>query len=54
MSLTSLSGLSMFAFYEQKGCDPVRSGQISNANQVIRFVLLFAKYKCVHTFRKIR
>ena len=32
--LTCLTGLVVFTYYEQKGCDPLRAGYISNPNQV--------------------
>ncbi len=32
--LTCLTGLVVFAFYHEKGCDPYRAGQIGNSNQV--------------------
>ena len=32
--LTCLLGFVVFAYYHTKGCDPLRSGKISNSNQV--------------------
>ena len=33
-SLTCIVGLTVFAYYWELGCDPLRSGQISSSNQV--------------------
>ncbi len=47
MSLSCLAGVSMFAYFTQKGCDPLRGGQIKDVNQVsnkikgCRVILLF-------------
>ena len=32
--LTCLAGITVFAYYATKGCDPLTSKQIKNANQV--------------------
>lgn len=34
MTLSALTGLIIFAYYAKIGCDPVRDGELSNANQV--------------------
>ena len=33
-SATALVGLTVFAHYADNGCDPLASGEITNANQV--------------------
>ena len=33
-TITCLVGLTVFAYYESIGCDPLRSNQIDNSNQV--------------------
>ena len=33
-SLTCMVGFVVFAFYQERGCDPLRSGEIGNSNQV--------------------
>ena len=35
--LVCLVGLTVFAYYELEGCDPLRSGLIDNSNQVPGF-----------------
>ena len=36
-SITCIVGLTVFAYYESIGCDPLRSGQIDNSNQVRQY-----------------
>jgi SSS family transporter len=38
--LVMFEGLVAYAYYVQKGCDPLASGQISNPNQIISFVVM--------------
>lgn len=38
MFLTCLAGITVFAYYATKGCDPLSSHQIKNANQVTFFL----------------
>ena len=38
--VTSFCGIVMFAFYAQKGCDPLENEQVSNSNQLIPFFVM--------------
>ncbi|KAL4222661.1 Sodium-coupled monocarboxylate transporter 1 [Mactra antiquata] len=40
VTLTSLSGLVMFAYYAKKGCDPLANGNVDNSNQLIPFLVM--------------
>ncbi|XP_069104339.1 sodium-coupled monocarboxylate transporter 1-like [Argopecten irradians] len=40
MSLAAFEGLVVFAYFYSKGCDPLESEQISNANQILPFMVL--------------
>ncbi|XP_053383230.1 sodium-coupled monocarboxylate transporter 1-like [Mercenaria mercenaria] len=40
MVVVMFEGLSVFAYYSFRGCDPLASGQISNPNQIIPFTIL--------------
>ncbi|XP_060068780.1 sodium-coupled monocarboxylate transporter 1-like [Ylistrum balloti] len=40
MSLAAFEGIIAYAYYYTKGCDPLKSGQISNPNQIIPFMVL--------------
>lgn len=40
MFLTCLAGITVFAYYATKGCDPLSSHQIKNANQIIPFFVV--------------
>ncbi|XP_053387058.1 sodium-coupled monocarboxylate transporter 1-like [Mercenaria mercenaria] len=40
VTLTSLAGIVMFAFYAQKGCDPLTSNTVSNSNQLIPYFVM--------------
>ncbi len=33
-TLTCMVGLVLFAYYEQLGCDPLRSGELDGSNEV--------------------
>ena len=35
-TLTCLAGLTVFAYYSEKGCDPLANGDIESSNQVNR------------------
>ncbi|XP_076114586.1 sodium-coupled monocarboxylate transporter 1-like [Mytilus galloprovincialis] len=37
LTLACLSGISVFAFYADKGCDPLSHGDIKNSNQIIPY-----------------
>ncbi|KAL4221250.1 Sodium-coupled monocarboxylate transporter 1 [Mactra antiquata] len=39
-SLVMLQGLVAFAYFTDKGCDPLASGQISNPNQIMSFAVM--------------
>ena len=36
MTLSSLAGITAYAYFAAKGCDPLYTKEITNANQVIR------------------
>ncbi|XP_071086138.1 sodium-coupled monocarboxylate transporter 1-like [Haliotis cracherodii] len=40
LSLATLEGLVAFAYYYDKGCDPLKSKQITNPNQIIPFMVM--------------
>ncbi|XP_013413179.1 sodium-coupled monocarboxylate transporter 2-like isoform X1 [Lingula anatina] len=43
-SLTCMVGMTMFAYYSQKGCDPLAAGYVSNPNQLIMYFLMDILY----------
>ena len=40
LTVTSLAGIVMFAYYAQKGCDPLSYNDISNSNQLIPYFVM--------------
>lgn len=40
VTVTSLAGIVMFAYYAQKGCDPLTSEKVSNSNQLIPYFVM--------------
>lgn len=38
--MTMFEGVTVFAYFHSKGCDPLASGQIKNPNQIIPFTIL--------------
>ncbi|XP_050398733.1 sodium-coupled monocarboxylate transporter 1 isoform X1 [Patella vulgata] len=40
LTLTSLTGIVVFAYYAQKGCDPLSAGYVSNSNQLIPYFVM--------------
>jgi uncharacterized membrane-anchored protein len=40
VTVTSLAGIVMFAYYAQKGCDPLTSDKVSNSNQLIPYFVM--------------
>ncbi|XP_060592895.1 sodium-coupled monocarboxylate transporter 2-like [Ruditapes philippinarum] len=38
--LVMIQGLGIFAYFSNKGCDPLASGQVENLNQIIPFTIL--------------
>ena len=44
LTITSLSGIVIFAYYVQQDCDPLTSGRVGNSNQVSRFL------RCAESF----
>lgn len=34
VTITCLAGIVVFAYYAEKGCDPLTNGDVSNSNQV--------------------
>ncbi|XP_064614602.1 LOW QUALITY PROTEIN: sodium-coupled monocarboxylate transporter 1-like [Liolophura sinensis] len=40
MTLTCLSGVVIFSYYAQKGCDPLASGEIKNSNQIAPYFVM--------------
>lgn len=39
-ALVMLEGLTVFAYFSEKGCDPVASGKIDNPNQIVPYTIL--------------
>ncbi|XP_052788010.1 sodium-coupled monocarboxylate transporter 1-like [Mya arenaria] len=40
MTVTSLAGVVMFAYYAQKGCDPLSNNQVDNSNQLVPYFVM--------------
>ncbi|ESO87861.1 hypothetical protein LOTGIDRAFT_179213 [Lottia gigantea] len=40
LTLTALAGIVVFAYYAQKGCDPLSAGYVSNSNQLIPYFVM--------------
>ena len=40
LTVTSLAGIVMFAYYAQKGCDPLSNDDVSNSNQLIPYFVM--------------
>lgn len=40
ITVTSLCGIVMFAYYAQKGCDPLQSKMVANSNQLIPYFVM--------------
>ncbi|KAL4238392.1 hypothetical protein ACF0H5_003101 [Mactra antiquata] len=38
--LVLIQGMTIFAYFTDKGCDPLASGQVSNLNQIVPFTML--------------
>ena len=38
LTIASLTGIVIFAYYVQQDCDPLTSGRVGNPNQVSRFL----------------
>ncbi|WAR30615.1 SC5AC-like protein, partial [Mya arenaria] len=39
-AITSLAGVVMFAYYAQKGCDPLSNNQVDNSNQLVPYFVM--------------
>lgn len=50
--LTTVTGLVVYAYYANAGCDPLAAKYIRNPNQVI-FLLHFALWDVVHLLRAV-
>ncbi|XP_060082920.1 sodium-coupled monocarboxylate transporter 1-like [Ylistrum balloti] len=40
VTITCLAGIVVFAYYAEKGCDPLSNGDVSNSNQIIPFFVM--------------
>ncbi|KAL5020353.1 hypothetical protein ScPMuIL_003245 [Solemya velum] len=40
LTVTCLAGIVIFAYYAQKGCDPISSGEINNPNQLVPYFVM--------------